>query len=157
MIFFSVSALEKAPVNKSDTLPGEFLDLLPGDSFQPVGDVFYDLTASLVSGGVLLSGTISAQVSAVCGRCLKDVVMTLKEDNLHLFFELVEGQEILEVDEDVRAELLLLLPMNPLCTSECRGLCPECGCNLNEISCSCNHDSGASAVSPWSALDSLNL
>lgn len=157
MIAFSISALEKNPVHKSGDLPGDFLDLMPDDAFQPAGDVAYDLTASLVSGGVLVSGKISAEVSSVCGRCLEAVKFTLCCDDLQLFFEITEGQEILETDEDIRAELLLALPMNPLCDPECRGLCPECGGNLNKVSCKCIRVSGESAVSPWSALDSLNL
>ena len=67
MINFSISALEKAPVRKDGELPGEFLDLAAEDAFAPAGVVGYDLTAALVSGGVLVSGRAAARVSAVCG------------------------------------------------------------------------------------------
>ena len=157
MIGFSISALEKAPVKRSGSLPGEFLDLAADDQFQAAGNFEYDLTAQLVSGGVLVSGSISAPVSSSCGRCLNDVEFTLSVDDLQLFFEIPDGMEILEADEDLRAELLLQLPMNPLCAPDCRGLCPQCGANLNEKSCDCPQGNSAEKVSPWSALDSLNL
>lgn len=157
MIAFSVSALEKAPVKRSGMLPAEFLDLAEDDQFSTAGEFEYDLTAQLVSGGVLVSGKISAPFASECGRCLAPVEFTLSVDDLHLFFELPENLEILEVDEDLRAELLLQLPMNPLCSPDCQGLCPECGCNLNNQNCSCRIENTAEKVSPWSALDSLKL
>ncbi len=157
MISFSVSALEKAPVRKDGVLPPEFLDLAEDDAFTALGEAEYDLTAQLVSGGVLVSGSVSAPVGAVCGRCLEDIEFTLDAGELHLFFELEENQEILEVDEELRAELLLALPMNPLCSDDCRGLCPVCGGNLNEKQCACDVPDSSGAVSPWSALDSLDL
>lgn len=157
MITFSVSALEKAPVKKSGILPENFLDLAPQDQFSAAGEGNYDLTASLVSGGMLLSGSADIPVAATCGRCLKNLQFTLKESDLHIFFELADGQETVEIDEDLRAELLLNLPMNPLCSADCQGLCPECGCDLNVEKCSCQVTCAADKVSPWSALDDLKL
>jgi len=51
----------------------------------------------------------------------------------------------------------LNLPMNPLCSADCQGLCPECGCDLNVEKCSCQVICAADKVSPWSALDDLKL
>ena len=157
MIFFSVSALEKAPVNKSGVLPAEFLDLAGDDQYTAGGPGSYDLTAQLISGGVLVSGRASAPVDAICGRCLQPVSFTLDPGDIKLFFEVDDNQEILEIDEDIRAELLLELPMNPLCSAGCRGLCPECGCDLNRKKCTCRPESAAGKVSPWSVLDSLDI
>ena len=39
-------------------------------------------------------------------------------------------------------EFSLALPVKPLCRPDCRGLCPECGKNLNEGACGCSRDSG---------------
>ncbi|MDL2317223.1 DUF177 domain-containing protein [Desulfovibrio sp. OttesenSCG-928-A18] len=39
-------------------------------------------------------------------------------------------------------EFLLALPVKPLCSRACKGLCPVCGCNLNEQACACNKDEG---------------
>jgi uncharacterized protein len=37
----------------------------------------------------------------------------------------------------LRENVLLNLPLQPLCRADCRGLCPHCGVNLNESSCGC--------------------
>jgi uncharacterized protein len=37
----------------------------------------------------------------------------------------------------LREQIQLALPMKPLCTEACRGLCPECGTNLNRTQCDC--------------------
>ena len=157
MIVFSISALEKAPVRKSGVLPKEFLDLATDDAYAAAAEVEYDLTATLVSGGVLVSGTVSTQVSSQCGRCLKDIIVPIGNQDLQLFFEIAENQELLEVDEELRSELLLELPMNPLCDDDCPGLCPVCGADLGSKKCSCTVEDTSAKVSPWSALDDLDL
>ncbi len=43
----------------------------------------------------------------------------------------------LDVIELLREQLQLALPMKPLCSDACRGLCPECGANLNGTECGC--------------------
>lgn len=157
MIWFSISALEKAPVRKTGSLPPEFIDLAEEDAFAPDGSGSYDLTAMLVSGGVLVSGSASTPLKSICGRCLEEISFTLDSSKLQLFFEIEEEQEILEIDEDLRSELLLALPMNPLCSNDCQGLCPVCGTDLNKSQCKCIKEDTASAVSPWSTLDDLDL
>ena len=67
MITFSVSALEKAPVSKSGVIPPEFLDLAAEDAFSASGEGSYELTAQIVSGGVLVSGSVKAPVVTSCG------------------------------------------------------------------------------------------
>lgn len=157
MIWFSISALEKAPVRKTGSLPPEFIDLAEEDAFASDGSGSYDLTAMLVSGGVLVSGSASTPLKSICGRCLEEISFTLDSGKLQLFFEIEEEQEILEIDEDLRSELLLALPMNPLCSNDCQGLCPVCGTDLNKSQCKCIKEDTASAVSPWSTLDDLDL
>jgi uncharacterized protein len=47
---------------------------------------------------------------------------------------------ILDVTEAIRQDLLLALPMVPVCRPDCRGLCPRCGTNLNDQECGCRRD-----------------
>jgi uncharacterized protein len=44
---------------------------------------------------------------------------------------------VLDLIELVREQFVLALPMKPLCTEACRGLCPQCGTNLNKTQCGC--------------------
>jgi uncharacterized protein len=44
---------------------------------------------------------------------------------------------MLDLIELIREQFVLALPMKPLCTDACRGLCPQCGTNLNKTQCGC--------------------
>jgi uncharacterized protein len=44
----------------------------------------------------------------------------------------------IDLDELLREQFYLALPMKPLCLEECRGLCPQCGTNLNAGACACD-------------------
>jgi len=51
--------------------------------------------------------------------------------------ELFDGKTI-DLDPIVREQVLLALPMNVVCSEDCRGLCVKCGQNLNEAKCACD-------------------
>ena len=60
----------------------------------------------------------------------------------------------LNTDSVVCQELLVNLPLRCLCSPDCKGLCPSCGQNLNEKSCSCEQ----TATDPrWDALKSIRI
>jgi len=63
----------------------------------------------------------------------------LSEDELDLVFY---DEPILPFEEIVREQVLIALPMKPLCREDCRGLCPQCGKELNAGSCACEHETG---------------
>ncbi|MBW2333239.1 MAG: DUF177 domain-containing protein [Deltaproteobacteria bacterium] len=58
----------------------------------------------------------------------------LLENDLNLDFI---DDNFLDLDQIIKEQLILNLPMKTLCTKDCKGLCPICGCNLNTGSCSC--------------------
>ena len=60
-------------------------------------------------------------------------------------------EEELDITADVRDELLIELPMNPLCSEECKGLCPTCGTNRNKENCQCTRRGNLA----WGALDAV--
>ncbi len=84
-----------------------------------------------------------------CDRCAKDLVLhpdytfthvlvqTRNSDDADDVFILVHNDE-LELDDLVREDILLELPTKYLCKPDCKGLCPQCGKNLNEGSCNCS-------------------
>ena len=45
-------------------------------------------------------------------------------------------------------EFVLALPVKTLCSADCKGLCPECGCNRNTETCACTPDKGDSRLAP---------
>lgn len=104
--------------------------------------------ASSNTEGVSLSMTASFDFCVPCDRCAvpveskkeyrfdHELVLELHhEDNED--YILVENYE-LDLDELVRADILLELPTKNLCTPDCKGLCPKCGTNLNSGSCECD-------------------
>ena len=100
------------------------------------------------SEGVTLSMTAVFDYCVPCDRCAEpieskkeyhfdhELVLELHhEDNDD--YILVE-QDDLDLDELVRADILLELPTKNLCKPDCKGLCPKCGTNLNSGSCECD-------------------
>ncbi|MBA2304423.1 MAG: DUF177 domain-containing protein [Acidobacteria bacterium] len=103
-----------------------------------------------------VTGRATAALALQCGRCLDDFELPLDvpfelryvpaiitstepereiaEDDLTTAFYR-EGS--LDVIDLLREQFQLALPMKPLCTDTCRGLCPECGANLNRTECGC--------------------
>lgn len=71
-----------------------------------------------------------------CSRCLETVKQAVKQ-KFGFVYSLDSLGEYLDIDQDVREEVLLNFPMKVLCGQECRGLCPKCGVNLNKEQCQC--------------------
>ena len=155
MIVFSVSALDKSPVELRGDEDIEFFGFSEDDPLTVCEKLSYALKAAKVSGGVLVSGSCSTAVSGICGRCLEEVVSPVDVE-IELFFEVDDEQEMLDVSEDIREEVVLSFPMNLLCSSDCAGLCRNCGANLNNGECSCGN-SGQKGDFRWGALDDLKL
>ena len=108
--------------------------------------------------GFRVTGKLNTELELECGRCLDPVSEPVQKE-FELFFEQREnlvyskGAEIeleesdtetsfltgyqLALGEVIQEQVLLGLPMKPLCSAECRGLCPTCGINLNTDTCEC--------------------
>ncbi len=91
---------------------------------------------SRITNAVTVSLDLSGVIELVCGRCLEEYRIEL-EKSLQLNYSLEKGQLILDINPDIREELILDYPIKSLCSPACKGLCPKCGKNLNEGGCSC--------------------
>ena len=162
MITFSAALLDKQDIPLEGSEPPAILELEDDLVFNADTPVTYKLTAHKVSKGALITGEASTVISGACGRCLKPAEITLSTGELQLFVEF-ENEEIVDITEDIRAELLINLPANLLCSDDCAGLCPVCGADLNSTDCGCviedqEFDSAdEDEPSPWAALDNLKL
>ena len=96
---------------------------------------------------VSLKADVECSVSVQCAKCAKDIVKKLSVPMEHLLvshlndedndeFILVENM-LLNLDELVQEDVYLSMPARFLCKSDCKGLCPYCGTDLNERTCSC--------------------
>jgi uncharacterized protein len=104
-----------------------------------------------------VKGSLRAQLAVDCDRCLEAVMLPIdNEFDLYFLPETASAQqggetELLErdldvstyhndridVDELVLEQLELSLPTRVLCVADCKGLCAQCGTNLNVESCHC--------------------
>jgi len=108
---------------------------------------------------LFLDGTIRAQATATCARCLEQFTLPVeKEFSLVVSPERPLAGEIelgaadlvqsfysgpdLDLTPLVYEQVLLALPTRPLCAEECRGLCPQCGASRNTVQCSCAAEAG---------------
>lgn len=100
------------------------------------------------SGTVTCEMSVRAVFNATCGRCLKEFEMPLefttkklirREDNED-FEDVIYADAgfFVDIAEEIRTQIFFEFPTKPLCKEDCKGLCPVCGCDLNEQSCSCD-------------------
>ena len=77
---------------------------------------------------------VAGETERVCARCLEH--FSRPYDGQFQLDYSVKDRLDLDITDDVRQEILLSYPVRFLCREDCRGLCPQCGTNLNERSCS---------------------
>jgi uncharacterized protein len=114
-----------------------------------------------------LRAQLATEGRFTCDRCAEEFVQELAASyRMHYLWNQEEASQldpsevqivapnfaVIDLLEDVRQTLILAVPLKLLCRSDCKGLCPQCGKNLNEERCSCSSEPGDSR---WEALRSL--
>jgi uncharacterized protein len=124
------------------------------NGFTFVSPVSYELSVKKFEDGIQLSGPVACQLSLTCGRCLEDFQYAVRTD---LDIEISRKSSFPEMDELelnsgdldvyyfdnneidlnplVYEEVLLNIPIKPLCNEDCRGLCDMYGKNRNDEVC----------------------
>ncbi len=120
-----------------------------------------DVVIERVPDGVVVRGTVQGVMTADCSRCLRPITRSFTW-NVNELFEShplegqtyqLEGEEI-DLELPIRDTVLLGLPLMPLCTTDCAGVCPQCGIDRNETTCSCNNNP---TDARWDALSALTF
>ncbi|MFH0786461.1 MAG: DUF177 domain-containing protein [Pseudomonadota bacterium] len=125
--------------------------------------------------GILFRGTVRGKIRLDCGRCLEPYLKTLEEpvgsewrlipapikssdqEGAFQIEDLETGQikeGVLDLAERILEEVILTIPIQPLCRETCLGLCPICGENKNTTPCSCKSKEG---TSPFSVLKNVTV
>lgn len=119
-----------------------------------------DLRVELRGDFVRVRGQLKASLQVICSRCLEETgrEISKKIDLEYRPDPLVEndGEEFeldykelsvgfyrddrIDLTALVDEQLILEVPMKPVCREECKGLCPNCGTNRNEEECGCRTD-----------------
>ena len=100
--------------------------------------------------GLLVQVKMAAEMMVECARCLVEFPQPLETDftDLYAFTPNSVTESGLLLPENgkinlapiLRDEMLLSIPINPVCKPDCKGLCPVCGENLNETTCEHNKE-----------------
>jgi uncharacterized protein len=134
----------------------EFEETINKDELKLLLPVKASVHIEKVKEEVLVRGSLSTSLELECSRCLKNFV----EDRnvaMNVVFHPVEelrGEEKHEIKRDeldmgfyrgdtldlrdlLEEQILFTIPMKPLCSEGCKGICPQCGTDLNTASCTC--------------------
>ncbi|MGH7247719.1 MAG: YceD family protein [Pseudomonadota bacterium] len=172
-MFFSVRDLELRKARFDVAIPPgqiEFLDeqLHQATPIEAEGSV--ELLASTL-GEIRVRGRLKAGMEAECDRCLETARFSL-DAPFDLYYRpngtvrgrdeisIHEGEsEVgfyegggLELNDVLREQILLMLPMQRVCEESCKGICPVCGQNRNQADCACH---AKLQDDRWSALENL--
>jgi len=135
------------------------------------GPLTVTTTAELLDGQIRIAGDLETKIEMVCARCLEPVIEEVHKDFDLLYQPLRKGvkheEERLKDDDTeigffegeglfladvLKEQVLLSLPMKVICQSDCRGLCPTCGANLNHEVCRCETHATDPRLAPLARL-----
>ena len=135
------------------------------------------LRAFRVGDIIEVEGVFETATRLACGRCLEefetrlasDIALTytpespdnrddLSRDEIELTPEaaglITFSGDRIDLREGVQEQIVMAIPVRPLCHEHCKGLCPQCGANLNHGDCGCDQ---APPNTQFSALKKLKL
>src|SRR4029077_328008 len=177
-MFIEIHELELHPVDFEEQYVPGAIDL--GPDLRQVDDLQTSGRAQLVEErhgkhqivkDIRLTGELTTKVEMDCARCLEPVVQKvartfdllyrpqgtdagraeLSVTSAEAEVSYYQGEGLL-LEDALREQVLLALPIKAICREDCKGLCPHCGRNMNVEPCSC-----AEPVEDprWSALKDI--
>jgi uncharacterized protein len=168
-MFIDIRELRKDRLEFREQIPLGRIDL--GNDASLVGPVETEGSAELTGSDISLQGHLSTTVEVGCARCLEPIGERVEKE-FDLFYRPVQtiakeeeveiGDAELEIgfyqgrglllEDALKEQILLALPMKSLCQPDCRGLCPQCGENRNLVTCGCSPAAGDSRWAPLAGL-----
>jgi uncharacterized protein len=174
-MFLSVKEMELRKVRFDETLEAGQIDFAGEDLVQtsPLHAVGLGELLAHSDGELRIQGRYTVEMAAQCDRCLGQARFPL-DATFDLFYKptsAIAREEEVEIDdgeaeigfyegsgielEDIlREQVLLALPMQRVCSDDCKGICPACGKNRNETKCDCRTET---TDDRWGALRNLEL
>jgi len=135
------------------------------------------IVATLAAETVSIQGEIRTGVNLRCSRCLTPFDLNIRSEfavtavaalaepstdvlagEIELAAEMVDtilySGDSIDLREEIAQQVIMALPFNPLCKETCKGLCNQCGVNLNRSTCQCK---APDAGNPFAVLKNLSL
>jgi uncharacterized protein len=161
-----IRELEEEPLTLTGEVPLKDLNFDPAE-IRVLGPIVVTLTAKKQAQRIRVRGRFAVDVEVPCARCLDPVRVPLVSEfdqfyqsnaDHQLAGEIVLNEkdteigffngDFIEVSDIVREQVLLALPMKPVCREDCKGLCPHCGKNRNAEACDCQTSSTDPRLAP---------
>jgi DUF177 domain-containing protein len=130
-----------------------------GDAYRIVAPVQVEMDIHKDKDRFRLEGTARTELELTCSRCLEPYTMPVDAAFDVRYLPASDGadggerevgeedldtsvyrDDQIDLNEVLREQFYLALPMKPLCRADCQGLCPVCGTNLNKGTCSCKRE-----------------
>lgn len=137
---------------------------VPGLEFTGPGAISGTVHLEKHGREILLRGHLEGTLPLSCSRCLAaydapvaadfDLLLepgpepAVSEEELtaeELDLDFYQG-DVVDLEKYLREQILLMLPLKPLCAETCQGLCPRCGADLNHEPCHCQEEQTQSAL-----------
>ena len=169
-MFIAVKELEQHTLTIAQRFAPGMIDFHTRD-FRQLGVLSTQAVAELEGREIRLAGHLETQLEVNCARCLEPMAQQVSTDfdvRYRPVASIVRDEEISLAEEDTEVgfyrghglfladalaeQVHLALPMRSLCREDCRGLCPQCGANLNRGSCGCRRtgiDSRLAPLAEW--------
>jgi uncharacterized protein len=165
MLYFDIRAIESQAQPVHGTLSADDPIWEEGDP-RPQPAVTVEGRLSVAGQGrFYFTGHLSGSTVVACRRCLTDVTAEVSDEFSALFAEpglddadeddvypLAANARTIDLRSAVREAWLLAVPAFVTCRDECRGLCPTCGADRNEVACACG---AGGSDARWDALRAL--
>ena len=155
-LIFNVAQMMKAPVGTSLVNEINEEDIQLDKDFKVIGPLKGHVRMRRTNQGLLVDGWVELTLELSCNRCLKDFEQPMHvnfEEQFYPTVDIVSGLPLPPFDEDeifpidahhqvdlteaIRQNVLLALPMVTICQEDCKGLCSQCGQDLNLGTCEC--------------------
>ena len=154
-----VELLRRPGTTKKVEVAVEAVDLVFDDDRMTDAPVEVNLDLESLSNGITVRGSATATWHGECRRCLAPIEQRMTVDLDELYQQVPDnpdahaiGGHQVDLLPMVRENILVAIPVGPLCREDCPGFCPQCGSDLAQGPCGCAPLAGDDR---WSTLDAL--
>jgi uncharacterized protein len=130
-----IDQIPEGGLRLAETIPAEKMDL-DTDVAKFRNPVEARAEVFKVNDAVTVHLDLNTSMHLACSRCFDDFEIPLKK-SLDLSYPVDNPHGTIDLDQDIRQDIILGYPIKPLCLPDCKGLCIKCGENLNKGKCNC--------------------
>lgn len=138
-------------IARADTIELDAFEM-GGRTFRLTGGLSYDVALTNTGEGILATGIVRGHAVTHCDRCLDDAALDIAGEVSCYFLHEEPADEVadeedfglideangtVDLSETIQGAIAMDVPFVVLCREDCKGLCPVCGANLNEVDCGC--------------------